>query len=148
MQVAGPLVWVPSNEAGAARVHAGSRGSGAGQQGSRAIVSQPSRDHEQVQPAERIPIINRIAMGLEAAEDWPEIDFILDQFGFRIEDEWQASMRAYVRHVVAHNGDDSIVEALDRYLAGHAGAARSRGGRGSLGCLSLMFRPERRSPTS
>ncbi|MGH9078183.1 MAG: toll/interleukin-1 receptor domain-containing protein [Acidimicrobiales bacterium] len=51
-----------------------------------------------------------------------KLDFVLKQFGFRIEDPWTGSMLAYVRHIVAHNGDDSNVEALDRYLSGHAGS--------------------------
>lgn len=49
-------------------------------------------------PAERIPIINRIATRLEAMDDSSEIDFVLEQFGFQIEGPWTGSMRAYVRH--------------------------------------------------
>lgn len=75
-----------------------------------------------MQPAERVPIINRIATRLEAGDGYSEIDFVLDQFGFRVEDQWHGTVRDYVRHVLAHNGDDSMIEALDRYLSGHAGS--------------------------
>jgi hypothetical protein len=75
---------------------------------------------EGMQPAERIPIIKRIAKRLEAEDDWAEIDFILEQFGFRTEEQWSGTMREYARYVVAKGGDDGKIEALDRYLTGHS----------------------------
>ena len=73
-----------------------------------------------MQPEKRIPIVRRIVTRLDAEEDWSEIDFVLDQFGFATENEWYGSKRAYIRHVLVDNGDDAKIEALDRYLTGHA----------------------------
>jgi hypothetical protein len=68
-------------------------------------------------PAERIPVINRIADRLAAEEDWSEIDFVLDQFGFETFDHWSGSYRDYVRRVL-RNAPSEMLSSLDNYLSG------------------------------
>ncbi len=44
----------------------------------------------------------------------------MDQFGFATLDEWRGDKYDYVRYIVANRGDDAKIDALDRYLTGHA----------------------------
>lgn len=48
-----------------------------------------------MQPGERIEIIKRIATRL-AADDWADIDLVLEQFGFETEWRWEGDAKSYV----------------------------------------------------
>jgi hypothetical protein len=72
-----------------------------------------------MQPGERIAVIKRIARRLAAEDDWNEIDFTLDQFGFRTLDSWPGTQYEYVRYLLKNEPPDKIA-ALDQYLSGHA----------------------------
>ena len=71
-----------------------------------------------MQPGERIEIIKRIATRL-AADDWADIDLVLEQFGFETEWRWEGDAKSYVVHCIKNNSDGKLA-ALDHYLMGHS----------------------------
>jgi hypothetical protein len=71
-----------------------------------------------MQPGERVAVIKRIATRL-GADDWAEIDLVLEQFGFNTEWRWEGDAKSYVLHCVK-NDTDAKLAALDEYLMGHS----------------------------
>ena len=74
----------------------------------------------QVEPKERIPVINRCARTL-ASRGWAEIDFILGQFGLPTTDQWGSGgddpEYNYVRDMLGSRyADDENILRLDDYL--------------------------------
>lgn len=72
-----------------------------------------------MQPGERIDIIKRVATRLAAEDNWGDIDLVLEQFGFQIEQQWRGDYKSYITHCLK-NGDDSSLAAVDQYLMGHS----------------------------
>lgn len=72
-----------------------------------------------MQPGERIDIIKRVATRLAAEDNWGDIDLVLEQFGFQIEQQWRGDYKSYITHCLKNGGDSSLA-AVDQYLMGHS----------------------------
>jgi hypothetical protein len=75
-----------------------------------------------MKPAERIPLLKRLAQALseEDAMEWSEMELVLRQFGFAVVDIWPdddyPSRYNFVLHQLEHRGDDDKLLELERYL--------------------------------
>jgi hypothetical protein len=66
-------------------------------------------------PGERVELKRRVVETL-GEQEWPDIDLILEEFGFPTEEEWHGSSRpSYVQAMLKHQPDDRLVQ-LDGYL--------------------------------
>jgi TIR domain len=69
-----------------------------------------------MKPAERIPLLKRLARSLAAINDEAEIDLILRQFGFRVEAVYEDDFYTYAMHQLEQSGNDDKRLELERYL--------------------------------
>lgn len=80
-----------------------------------------------MKPAERIPLLKKLAKALASIDEWREIDLILRQFGFDTPDEnWGSDFYGYCLYRLENSGSDSGLLDLERYLDSAAADAVAR----------------------
>jgi hypothetical protein len=79
-----------------------------------------------LKPAERIPLLKRLATALAAIGDEREIDLILRQFGFRIGTLYGNDFYGYALNYLEQSGNDEKRLELERYLEPAADEASAR----------------------
>jgi TIR domain len=80
-----------------------------------------------MKPAERIPLLKKLATALADIDDWREIDLTLRQFGFSTDDEFGGNdLYGYALYQLEGSGSDEALVELERYLdpAAAGGAMR------------------------